>query len=62
MLGIKNSHFFVSAGVRKKESSELSELKHNRGRRHSLSADINSLVEETVSDDYQLSITELHDP
>lgn len=44
MLGIKNSHLFVSAGVRK----TISELKHNRGRRHSLSADITILVEETL--------------
>lgn len=58
MLGIKNSHLFVSAGVRK----TISELKHNRGRRHSLSADITILVEETLSDDYQLSITKLDDP
>ncbi len=55
---MKNSHLFVSAGVRKK----ISKLKYNRGRRHSLSADINSLVEETLSDDYQLSITDLADP
>lgn len=52
MLGIKKkkSHLFVSAGVRKK----ISALKHIRGRRHSLSAHINVLVEETLSDDYQL--------
>lgn len=45
MLGIKKKiHLFVSASVRK----QFSDVKHTRGRRDSLSADINILVVETL--------------